>query len=113
LCDFMFFSYLSNKVALGASSGMCGLSYGMPCLQAEPGLSTINNRLPSEGSAGTDLEARLVLMFISVYISPISLNHVRSIDVLNPPFLWFNRSLHILSISDSTMARTYFYRQEF
>ncbi len=33
------------------------------------GLSTINNRLPSEGSAGTDLEARLVLMVISIFMS--------------------------------------------
>ena len=56
------------------------------CLQAELGLSTINNRLPSEDSAGTDLEARLVLIVISVFMSgpPISLNRVRSMNVSNP-----------------------------
>jgi hypothetical protein len=66
----MIFLYLSNKVSSDASSGTCGLSYGMPCLQAELGLSTINCRLSSEGSAGTDLEARLVLIVVSVLVSP-------------------------------------------
>ena len=40
------------------------------CLQAELGLSTINSRLPSVCSAGTDLETRLVLMVMSVFMSP-------------------------------------------